>query len=102
ESQDLRAEIFRAVGPAYAAAGNLAEAQMHAFDLGRVDENFVQRLWQRQKVQTPALNFERKIAARPTGGIPLEEARPQHRIHHSKDRAKDAIVIRVRHLVQGS
>ena len=39
ESEDFRAEILRAIGPAQAAARDLAATQMYAFDRGRVDEN---------------------------------------------------------------
>ena len=50
EAQDLGAEILRPVGPAHAAARDLAEAQMNAFDTRRIDEDLVERPRRRQVV----------------------------------------------------
>ena len=44
EAEHLGAEILRPVGPAQAAARDLAEAQVHALDAGRIDEDLVERL----------------------------------------------------------
>ena len=43
QAQHLGAEILRPVGPADAAARHLAEAQMHALDARRIDEDLVER-----------------------------------------------------------
>ena len=47
ETEDLGAEILRPVRPADAAARHLAEAQVHALDPRRIDEDFVERRRQR-------------------------------------------------------
>ena len=54
QAEHLGAEILRPVGPAQAAARDLAEAQVHAFDARRIDENLVERSWQRQLVDLAA------------------------------------------------
>ena len=43
QAQDLGAEVLPPVGPAQAAARDLAAAQMHALDIGRVDEDLERR-----------------------------------------------------------
>ena len=43
QAEDFGAEIFAPVGPAQAAARNLAATQMHTFDTGRIDPDFEQR-----------------------------------------------------------
>jgi hypothetical protein len=60
QSQHLGAEVLRPVGPADAAAGDLAAAQMHPLDVGRIDEDFGigPRLGQ-GVLDAPALDLER-------------------------------------------
>src|SRR6202020_2374389 len=58
QPQDLRAEILRPVGPANAAARDLAEAQMDALDARRIGENFEERPRQRHLVNLAAGEFD--------------------------------------------
>ena len=53
QAQNLRPEILAPVGPADAAASNIAHAQMHGFDPWAVDEDLELRPGQRQ-VGNPA------------------------------------------------
>ena len=48
QAQHLGAEVLAPVGPAHAAARDLAAAQVHALDSGRVDEDLEERPRQRQ------------------------------------------------------
>ena len=50
EAEHLGAEVLRPVGPAQAAARDLAEAQMDALDARRIDEDLVERARQRQRI----------------------------------------------------
>ncbi len=60
QAQNLGAEILRPVGPADAAARHLAEAQMHALDPRRIDEDFVER--PRQPAVSSSLRLSNLIA----------------------------------------
>ena len=59
QAEDFGAEILRPVGPADAAARDLAEAQVHAFDARRIDEDLVERPRQRQAVDLAAVELDR-------------------------------------------
>ena len=48
QAQNFGAEIVAPVRPAKTAAGDGSETQMHAFDIGRIDEDFDMRPRQRQ------------------------------------------------------
>ena len=68
EAEDLGAEILRPVGPADAAARHLAEAQMHALDPRRIDEDLVKRPRQRHGVELAAGKLDRDEVLRPSVG----------------------------------
>ena len=59
QAQNFGAEILAPVGPADAAARHLAEAQMHAFHLGRIDENFAPGARRGQFVQLGGIELDR-------------------------------------------
>ena len=73
QAQDLGAEILRPVGPADAAARHLAEAQMHAFDPRRIDEDLVQRPRQRHVVELAAGELDRDQLLRLAVAVELIE-----------------------------
>ena len=57
QAEHLGAEVLRPVGPAQAAARDLAEAQMDALDARRIDEDLVERARQRQLVDAGAVDI---------------------------------------------
>ena len=60
QAQDLGAEILAPVAPADAAACDAAKAQMHAFDLGRIDEDLAPGARCGQVVQLARVQLERE------------------------------------------
>ena len=100
EAQHLGAEILPPVGPANAAARHPAKAQMHAFHLRRVNEDFNQ--WPRcgQFVQRMGIELEGEIGPGPAVFARLIKIGPQHGADHIANAANDAIVIEARHRVE--
>ena len=64
ESQHLGTEVFPAVRPAQAAACDVAVAQVHTFNLGRVDEDLVLRPRPRNFGQPLRVQLDRDIGFR--------------------------------------
>ena len=64
EAQHLGAEVLRPVGPAQAAARDLAAAQVHALEARRVDEDLEHRLRLGQPGHLGRIELERQEAAR--------------------------------------
>jgi hypothetical protein len=77
EAQHFGAEILAPVRPADAAARHLAEAQMHAFHLRRIDEDLDQRPRRRQLVELLAVELDGEIGGDGAFGVALEEIRAQ-------------------------
>ena len=93
QPEDLGAEILRPVGPADAAARDLAEAQVHALDPRRIDEDLVERLRQRQAFELAARELDRDLRLRPALDIDLVEVGAQRRLHRVDEVAQDAVLV---------
>ena len=63
QAEHLGAVVLGAVRPAQAAAGHRAEAQMHALDLGAVDEDLPPRPRRRQAVDRMRIELDRQRLA---------------------------------------
>ena len=100
ETQHFGAEILRPVGPADAAARHLAEAQMHAFDSRRIDEDFVERPRRRQRGQLAALILDRDLRLRQTVLADLVEIGADRRLHGVDEVPQDAVLVEARHRLQ--
>ena len=101
EAEHLGAEILRPVGPAQAAAGDLAEAHMHALDARRIDEDLVERARQRQPVDPGAVELEGDGLARLSVRADLEEVCAQGGIDQVDEAAQDAVVVEAGDGVEG-
>ncbi len=91
--EHLGAEILRPVRPADAAARHLAEAQVHAFDARRIDEDLVQRARQRQAGQLTALELDRDDRLGLTVHVGLEEIGADRRLHGVDELPQDAVLV---------
>jgi hypothetical protein len=98
EAQDLGAEILRPVGPAQAAAGDVAEAQVQALDARTVDEDLVERPGQRQPFDFGAGELEGHRLAGEAVRAELKEARAPRRADEIDEAVKDAILVEARDL----
>ncbi len=98
EAQDLGAEILRPVGPAQTAARDVAEAQVHALDAGRIDEDFEQRPGQGHPRHLGAGELEADRPARGAGLVHLEEVRADRRLDQVHEAPQDAVVVEARDL----
>ena len=93
QAEDLGAEVLRPVGPADAAARDLAEAQVHAFDARRVDEDLVERPRQRQAVDPAAGELDGDQLLRAPVGIDLIEIGADGGLHRIDEVPQDAILV---------
>ena len=93
QAENLGAEILRPVGPADAAARDLAEAQMHALDPRRIDENLVERPRQRQAVELAAGELDRDQRLRLPVRVELIEIGAHRRLHRVDEVAQDAVLV---------
>ena len=58
QAEHLGTEIFAAIGPTQTATGNVATAQVHALDFGRIDEDLVFRSRSRHLRQPGRVQFD--------------------------------------------
>ena len=93
QAEDLGAEILRPVGPAQAAARHLAEAQMNAFDTGRIDENLVKRPRRRQVLDLARFKFERDHRTRVPVLADLPQIGADGGLHQIDEKAQDAVFV---------
>src|SRR5262249_28699103 len=100
ETQHFGAEVLRAIGPADAAACDLAEAQMHALKPRRIDGYLIKRLRQRQAVELSARKLDRDERARLPGGIDLIEIGADRSLHRIDEMAQNAVLIEDLHLLE--
>ncbi|MNG72860.1 hypothetical protein D3C79_312940 [compost metagenome] len=100
QTQHLGAEIFLAIGPAQAATGHLAPAQMHPFHPRRVDEDLEFRQRQRHVGDAGGGQLEGDVGLGLTLLIRLVVVGAQGGVDHLHVAADDAIVVQVRHLIQ--
>ena len=100
QPQNLGAEILRPVRPADAAARDLAEAQMHALDARRIDEDFVERPRQGKIVDLAAVELDRDQGFRPPVRVELVEVGADRRADRIHEMPNDAILVEALHLGQ--
>src|SRR5206468_2036873 len=93
-------KILRPVGPADAAARDLAEAQVHALDPRRIDEDLVERARQRQAVELAARELDGDELLRPSVGVDLIEVGADRRLNRVDEVAQDAILVETLHALQ--
>src|SRR5262249_59883287 len=90
ETEYLGAEVLRPVGPADAAARHLAEAQVHAFDARRIDEDLEQWARQRHQLELAARELDGDQGFRLPVAIELVEAGAHRHLHRAPEMAQDA------------
>ena len=93
QSEDLGAEVLWPIRPADAAARDLAEAQMHPLDPGRVHENFVERARGGHTLERTAPELQRDEMFRQPIGVDLIEIGAKGGLHRVDEAAQDAILI---------
>ena len=93
QTENFGAEVLRPVGPADAAARDLAEAQVHALDARRIDEDFIERLGQRQAVDLLALELDRDQRLGLAGVVELIIVGADRRLHRVDEVADDAVLV---------
>ena len=101
QAEDLGAEILRPVGPADAAARHLAEAQMHALDARRIDEDLVKRPRQRHAVDFAAGKFEGDELLGAAVAVALVEIGADRRRDRVEEAAQDAVFVETVDRLQG-
>ena len=100
QPQHFGAEISVAVRPAQAAARHFAAAQMHAFDFGRVNPDFVERFGFGQVGDVARGEFEGKAVFRPAVGVFLVVVGAQQGGEEVKIPAQDGFVFGALYLLQ--
>ena len=91
EPQNFGAEILRPVGPADAAARNLAAAQMNGLGARGIDEDLDQRSRQRQFLDAAGIELEGDIFLRAPIGRRLVEIGAQRRQNQREELADDTV-----------
>ena len=93
ETENFGAEILAPVGPAQAAARDLAHAQVHAFDARRVHPDLVHRarLWQLGQQLRVELEREVRLGQAVRAALIVVGAQRGH--DHRTERAQDAVVV---------
>ncbi len=100
QAEDLGAEVLAPVGPAQTAAGDLAEAQVHALDLRRVDPDLERRARGRQVRDGLRVELHRHVGVPGAGAVVLEEVGPQGGLDEVQEGAQDAVLVQRDDLVQ--
>ncbi len=100
QTQHFGAEIFLAIGPAQAATGHLAPAQMHPFHSRRVDEDLEFGQRQRHVGNAGRCQLEGDIGLDLPSLVQLVVVGAQGGVDHLHKAADDAIVVQVRDLIQ--
>ncbi|RMN69924.1 hypothetical protein ALQ54_05713 [Pseudomonas syringae] len=102
QAQHFGTEVFLAVRPAQAATRHVAEAQMHAFDTRRINEDF--KLGHRlgQFGNQARVELEAEIALALPVGIGLIEVGPQRGFDQVQITTQDAVFVEHLHVVQRS
>ena len=97
QPQDLGAVVLQPVGPADAAAGDEAAAQVHTLHLGRVHEDLPARHRLGHPRHVLAAQLERHVGQR---ALVLEDVRADGGQDHAQEAAQDAVVVEAGDLVQ--
>src|SRR5262249_56790427 len=90
QAKNFGAKVLRPVRPADAAARDLAEPQVHAFDPGRIDEDLVARARQRHSVKARACKLDGDELLRLPAGVDLIEIGADRRFDRLYEAAPDA------------
>ena len=101
EAQHFGAEILRPVGPAQAAAGDGAEAEMQAFDAGRIDKDFAEGFGFGQFVDFGAVELQRQSEAAVAGAVALVGIGADHGLDEVEVAPDDAVFVERRGGVEG-
>ena len=101
QAEDLGAEVVASVGPAQAAAGDRAEAQVHALDARGVDEDLEPRPRLGQLGDRRRLELEAHVGVQLAVGVGLEVVGAQRRPDVRQVGPQDAVVVEADHVVQG-
>ena len=100
QAQHLGAEIVAPVRPAQAAAGDRSEAQVHAFNIRRPDEDFAIGLGQGQFFQQFAGDLDRDARLELSVLAGLIEVRPQRGFHQVEDAAQGPVMIQAGDIIE--
>ena len=100
QAQHLGAEILAAIGPAQAAARHRAEAQVHALDARRVDEDLAIRTRLGQVGHLRRIELEADVVARAAVALALVEVGAQGGVDHADEAAQDAVVVEAGHAIE--
>ena len=93
QAEHLGAEVLAPVGPAEAAAGDLAAAQVHSLDPRRVDEDLEQRPRQRQDRDLRRVELDRQVGVGLPSAVVLEGVGADDRADHRQEAAQDAVLV---------
>ncbi len=100
QTQHFGTEVFLAVGPAQAAAGDVAEAQVHAFDARAVDEYLELGHRTRDVGDQPRAQLEAEVALVLAVGVGLVEVGAQGRLDQVEVAPQDAVLVEHGDVVQ--
>ena len=101
QAQHFGAEVFFTVRPAQAATGHVAEAQVHAFNPRRVDEDFKLRHRPWQLGDQVRVELEAEVRTVVTVAIRLVEVGAQRGFDQVQVTTQDAVFVEHLHIVQG-
>ena len=93
QAEHFGAEVLAPVGPADAAAGDVAHAQVHAFDARRVDEDLERRPRLRQLRHVARVELERQPALVRLLAVLLIIVRAQRRTDRADEAPQDAVLV---------
>ena len=100
QAEHLGAEVLLAVGPAQAATGDVAEAQVHAFDARAVDEDLELRHRSRDVRDQARAELEAEVVLGLAVGTVLEEVGAQGGLDQVQVAPQDAVLVEHRNVVQ--
>ena len=100
QAEDLGAEILRTIRPAQSAARDLAAAQVHALEPGRVDEDLEHRLGLGQARHLGGIELERQECARASGVVAPPEVGPGRRLDQRQVFAQHAVFRQALHRIE--
>ncbi len=101
QAEHLGAEVVATVGPAQPTARDRAEAQVHALDPRRVDEDLEARPRRRQVGDRRRLHLEAHVGVQRAVGPGLEVVGAQGRLDVGQVGPQDPVVVEAGHVVEG-
>lgn len=101
QAEDLRTEVLTPVGPAQAAARDLAEAQVHALDPRRVHPDLVRRAGRRQVGDGLRVELHRHVVVPLEALRLLEEVGAKGGLDEGEEGPQDPVLVERGDLVQG-